>query len=144
VAIERCGASPQLTHASVLASGLLNRTAQMLGEINEAKRLLDAAACSRDSAWREVDRLGRNVQELEAVLMERHRDTVDAHRWRWLSARMSHERDSAGRFGWTLDHVLPGDDPAEAVDADMAQFVAKMEAEYPDATPPRRDLCPHG
>ena len=41
---------------------------------------------------------------------------MDAARWRKVEAMMVHQR-CGPNFGWTIDTLLPGDSPTDAVDA---------------------------
>ncbi len=43
----------------------------------------------------------------------------DAERYRWILDRMEHQRHGPA-IGWTLDMLLPGDDPVSAIDAAIA------------------------
>lgn len=75
----------------------------------------------------EVERLTRECQTLRNVAVtaderaekaEVERDALraDAERYRWLRERLTHQHRGL-HFGWTLDDLLSGDDPDEAIDA---------------------------
>ena len=44
----------------------------------------------------------------------------DANRYRWLLNQLSHQQ-CGPNVGWTLDRLLPGDDPESAIAAAMAK-----------------------
>ena len=71
----------------------------------------------------EVSRLTENQllqDSATAAVMERaERAEADAARWRKVEAMMVHQR-CGPNFGWTIDTLLEGDSPTDAIDAAIA------------------------
>lgn len=62
------------------------------------------------------DKVRATIEDFLAHTHARREMERDAARWRFIFARMVHQR-CGPNDGWTLDTLLPGDDPVSAVDA---------------------------
>lgn len=77
------------------------------------ERLRDVAIKNEWEMGPAAKLLHEAADALEAAL-------ADADRWREVERRMVHQR-SGPNVGWTLDVLLPGDSPADAIDAARGQ-----------------------
>lgn len=87
-----------LKAARELVNVLLLRAERSAMAQSTATDIRGAAAC--------LSRLADEVERLER----------DAARWQAVEAMMVHQR-SGPHTGWTIDTLLPGDSPTDAIDA---------------------------
>ena len=75
------------------------------------------AATEQLTAWAMARRLKQIAAHIRALKATAGSDGLrkDAARWRKISGMMVHQH-SGPNDGWTLDVLLPGDDPDKAID----------------------------
>ena len=97
-----------------------------ISRLTENARLQDSATAAvleraekAEAELAEQCRLHAMGSEREARLMARVAELErDAARWRKVEAMMVHQR-CGPNFGWTIDTLLDGDSPTDAIDAAM-------------------------
>lgn len=107
------------TKAEIERDALLLRIPNVSKVEAECRTLEDwkLRAMHMEFGWSSCSRCAAQLQgRAESAEAERDALRADAERYRWLRERLTHQHRGL-HFGWTLDDLLSGDDPDEAIDA---------------------------